>query len=84
MSAGETISDVCVVIPAYKAQTEILGVLEQIPEIVTRIIVVDDACPDGTGELVQKNSKDKTNEASEHSKSKMQDKGEDDGEITKE
>ena len=59
MSAGETISDVCVVIPAYKAQTEILGVLEQIPEIVTRIIVVDDACPDGTGELVQKNSKDK-------------------------
>lgn len=59
MSAGETISDVCVVIPAYKTRNEILTVLEQIPGIVTRIIVIDDACPDGTGELVQKNSSDK-------------------------
>ena len=59
MSAAETFHNVCVVIPAYKAQREILGVLDQIPEIVTRIIVVDDACPNATGELVQEKCKDK-------------------------
>ena len=58
MTTGDTNYNVCVVIPAYKAHREILGVLEQIPELVTRIIVVDDACPNGTGKLVQEKSKD--------------------------
>ena len=59
MSAGEISHNVCAVIPAYKAQREILGVLEQIPDVVSRIIVVDDGCPNGTGKLVQQKSKDK-------------------------
>ena len=59
MTTGDENYNVCVVIPAYKAQREILGVLEQIPEFVTRIIVVDDACPNSTGKLVQEKSKDK-------------------------
>ena len=58
MTIGNDNYSVCVVIPAYKAQREILGVLEQIPELVTRIIVVDDACPNGTGQLVQEKSND--------------------------
>ena len=59
MSVGETNYEVCVVIPAYRAEKEILSVLEQIPKIVTRIIVVDDGCPNGTGKLVQGKAKDK-------------------------
>ena len=59
MSAWEINHDVCVVIPAYKAQREIIGVLEQIPDIVSRIIIVDDGCPNNTGKLVQEKSKDK-------------------------
>lgn len=45
-------------IPAYKAHNEILGVLAQIPKLVSRIIVVDDACPNNTGKLVQERAKD--------------------------
>ena len=59
MTTGEANHGVCVVIPAHKAQREILGVLEQIPDVVSRIIVVDDGCPNGTGKLVQEKSKDK-------------------------
>ena len=59
MSVGKTNYEVCVVIPAYRAEKEILSVLEQIPKIVTRIIVVDDACPNATGKLVQEKSNDK-------------------------
>ena len=59
MTTGVMKDLVCVVIPAYKAQDQILGVLENIPEIVTRIIVVDDACPNGTGKLVLENTQDK-------------------------
>ena len=59
MSHGEKNYKVCVVIPAYKAQNEILGVIEQIPDLVSRIIVVDDACPNKTGKLVQEKAKDK-------------------------
>lgn len=58
MTTGDKNHNVCVVIPAYKAHKEILGVLEQIPELVTRIIVVDDACPNGTGQLAQEKSND--------------------------
>ena len=59
MSAGEASHNVCVVIPAYKVQKEILNVLEKIPDFVSRIIVVDDGCPNETGKLVQENTNDK-------------------------
>jgi dolichol-phosphate mannosyltransferase len=40
---------IAVVIPAYKVAAQIESVLAGIPEIVTTIIVVDDASPDDTG-----------------------------------
>ena len=41
------------VIPAYKVGTHILGVLEAIGPEIDVIYVVDDACPEGSGELVR-------------------------------
>jgi glycosyltransferase involved in cell wall biosynthesis len=44
---------VAVIIPTYKARDHILNVLERVGKDVTRIYVVDDCCPDGSGDLVQ-------------------------------
>jgi glycosyltransferase involved in cell wall biosynthesis len=43
---------IAVVIPSYKVTQHIANVIEKIPAMVWRIYVVDDACPDGTGEFV--------------------------------
>jgi glycosyltransferase involved in cell wall biosynthesis len=40
------------VIPCYRVKRHILGVLAAMPRAVERIYVVDDACPDGSGDLV--------------------------------
>ena len=48
-----------VVIPAYKVTDHILELLARIGPEIEKIIVVDDACPDGSGALVRKSSKDK-------------------------
>ena len=45
---------VVVVIPAYKVSQQICHVIDEIPNFVHKIIVVDDACPEGSGELVEK------------------------------
>lgn len=58
MASKNVNPSVCVVIPAYKAEMHILKVLEAIPSIVSRVIVVDDACPQGTGKLVASNCSD--------------------------
>ena len=50
---------IAVVIPSYKVTVHILGVLKAIGPEVKKIYVVDDACPDGSGQLVQNQSKDK-------------------------
>jgi dolichol-phosphate mannosyltransferase len=42
-----------VVIPAFKVKAQILEVIESIGEEVKLIIVVDDACPEKSGELVR-------------------------------
>ena len=42
-----------VVIPAYKVKAQIVKVIESIGKEVKLIIVVDDACPEKSGELVQ-------------------------------
>ena len=47
-----------VVIPCYQVKTRILAVLSAIPADVDRIFVVDDACPDGTGEFVTQHCSD--------------------------
>ncbi len=44
---------VAVVIPAYKVTRHILNVVSQIPAEVWRIYVIDDACPDDSGKLVE-------------------------------
>ncbi|MBM3565082.1 MAG: glycosyltransferase family 2 protein [Alphaproteobacteria bacterium] len=44
---------IAVVIPCFRETAHILGVLAAIGPEVARIVVVDDACPDGTGRLVR-------------------------------
>jgi dolichol-phosphate mannosyltransferase len=44
---------VAVVIPCYRVTAHILDVLGAVPPSVERIYVVDDACPDGSGALVE-------------------------------
>lgn len=43
---------VAVVIPTYKARSTIAGVISKIPEFVNSVIVVDDCCPQRSGDLV--------------------------------
>jgi len=50
---------IAVVIPSFKVTAHILEVIKSIGPQVTKIYVVDDACPDGSGALVQKQSEDK-------------------------
>jgi glycosyltransferase involved in cell wall biosynthesis len=40
---------VAVAIPAYRAEATIVGVVSSLPDLVDRVIAVDDASPDGTG-----------------------------------
>ena len=55
-SAGPVIA---VVIPSYRVKAHIQEVLSGIGKEVTRIYVVDDACPEKTGEFVKSTIKDK-------------------------
>jgi glycosyltransferase involved in cell wall biosynthesis len=52
------IAKICVVIPAYKVKSHILQVVGGIGDEVSRIYVVDDCCPDGSGEFVRENCPD--------------------------
>lgn len=49
---------IAVVIPSYKVSRHILGLLTQIGPEVSRIFVVDDACPENTGNLVERECAD--------------------------
>jgi glycosyltransferase involved in cell wall biosynthesis len=51
--------NIAVVIPAYEVKDQILSVLSEIDDTVSHIIVVDDNCPQKTGEWVEKNVHDK-------------------------
>lgn len=46
--------NVVVVIPCYRVSTQIIQVLLEVPEFVSKIIVVDDNCPEKTGKIVSK------------------------------
>ncbi len=46
-------SKIAVVIPAYRVTAQVLGVIAAVPLHIWRIYVVDDACPDGSGALVE-------------------------------
>ena len=49
---------VVAVIPCYRERGRIMGVLDSFDATVSRIIVVDDACPEGTGLFVRENCRD--------------------------
>lgn len=49
---------VAVVIPSYRVKEHILGVIAAIGPIVGKIYVVDDCCPDGSGQFVKANCTD--------------------------
>lgn len=51
-------AEIAVVIPTYKARDHILGVIDRIGPEVTKIYVVDDCCPDGSGGYVDCNCND--------------------------
>ena len=55
---AEIIQKIAVVIPTYKARKHILGVINEIGPEVARIYVVDDCCPDSSGDFVFANCKD--------------------------
>jgi dolichol-phosphate mannosyltransferase len=49
---------IAVVIPSFKVTRHVLGVIAAVPPEVDRIFVVDDACPEGSGKLVQSECRD--------------------------
>jgi glycosyltransferase involved in cell wall biosynthesis len=49
---------ICVVIPCYRVTLQIAKVIEAIPPLVSKIIVVDDCCPDHSGEFVKQHCVD--------------------------
>ncbi|HVP88450.1 MAG TPA: glycosyltransferase family 2 protein [Casimicrobiaceae bacterium] len=53
-----TSARVAVVIPCYRVRAQILSVLDGIGPEVERIFVVDDACPEATGALVEESCTD--------------------------
>ena len=46
--------NVVVVIPCYKVSRQIMNVINKIGDECNRIIVVDDACPEKSGALVER------------------------------
>lgn len=54
----QNINHVAVVIPCYRVRQHILDLITQFGPEVSRIFVVDDACPDETGALVERQCKD--------------------------
>ena len=49
---------IAAVIPSYKVKRQIMRVIERIGPEVTTIYVIDDCCPDGSGQFVQSNNCD--------------------------
>ena len=55
---GATRARIAVVIPCYRVAQHVLDVIAAIPDDCERIYAVDDACPDGSGKLVQSQCRD--------------------------
>lgn len=54
-----SLSNVAIVIPAYNVAEHIVGVLSSIPKEVPNVILVDDACPQNSGDYAKANFKSK-------------------------
>jgi dolichol-phosphate mannosyltransferase len=63
-------SEIAVVIPTYKARNHILGVIDGIGPEVKRIYVIDDCCPDKSGDYVENNCKDQRVVVIKHAENK--------------
>ncbi len=50
---------IAVVIPCYRVKTHIMDVLDKIPDCVSHIYCIDDACPDGSGDYIEEKCHDK-------------------------
>ena len=48
----------CVVIPTYRAATTISDVVERVGSEITLIVVVDDCCPENSGEILRRQCRD--------------------------
>lgn len=51
-------TNIAVVIPCFKVTNHIINVIKAIGPEVARIYIVDDCCPDGSGDLVKKTTTD--------------------------
>ena len=49
---------IAVVIPCYRVRDHVLGVIARVPAAVERIYCIDDGCPDGSGKLIEADSRD--------------------------
>ncbi len=58
LKKNESEHSIAVVIPCYKVVRFILAVIKEIGPEVSRIYIVDDACPEGTGKFVQEHNND--------------------------
>jgi len=45
---------IAVVIPCYRERSHIMDVINKTPSFVDQIFCVDDACPENSGQLVEK------------------------------
>ncbi len=60
----------CVIIPCYKVKDKILKVVQPIPDTVDHIFVIDDCCPEQSGQYLLSNINDSRVEVVFHSKNK--------------
>lgn len=51
-------SKIAVVIPCFRVKNHIGSVIDAMPDFVSRIYCIDDACPDGSGNYIRKEIKD--------------------------
>lgn len=59
---------IAAIIPTYKARNHVLGVINKIGPEVCAIYVIDDCCPDGSGDFVANNCKDSRVHIIKHTK----------------
>ena len=58
-TTGNSAPVVAVVIPCYRVKAHVLGVITRIPSIVAQIYCVDDGCPEGSGDYIERHCTDR-------------------------
>lgn len=58
MENSLVIARIAVVVPSYKVTRHVAEVISNIPAMVWRIYVIDDACPEGSGKFIEENIND--------------------------